>query len=430
MGRSNTTKNKILGIINSHEQTLTDISKKLDLAPSTVSQHLKELKEIGAIEESDNWNMKKWKYYKLNPEFDYSKFGIEEPMLKKISANFNKRVFFYTVGLILTGVVLLSYLVLIYNAQSSSIVQIGLTDPPTVPFGTQALYINYSGIAVHTVGGVGPEWIETNSSGTVNLLSLINVSKIISSVEVSHNSKINEVSFKIDSAQIEIDNTTYNVVVPTGNITAAITENATINSSSEIILDFSPIVFQVYNGKKEGFLMLPGIKAILDRGMKTTVGMFKKEYGKNIALNREYYTGLRFGRYMKIVSVSILKEASGNISLSADIENTGDRNISLKNLVILNKNNTGIWSKVDAIAFSVGPEGNLTFINGTYTKNKYNQAFNGSYGYLLGPGKSVLLTFDGKLVLGNGSVIYPTEDTEYRTGIISNAGYYSMTNAT
>ncbi len=430
MRRNNTTKNKILEIINSHEQTLTDISKKLNLAPSTVSQHLKELKEIGAIQESDNWNMKKWKYYKLNPEFDYSKFGIEEPILKKISSNFNKRVFFYTAGFVLIGVVLLSYLALVYNAQSSSIVQIGLTDPPTVPFGTQALYINYSGIAVHTVGGVGPEWIETNSSGTVNLLSLINVSKIISSVEVSHNSRINEVSFKIDSAQLELNNARYNVVVPTGNITAAITDNSTINSSSEIILDFSPVVFQVYKGGEEGFLMLPGIEAMLGKGKKVTVGLFKREYGKDIALNREDYTDLRFGRYMKIVSVSISNEASGNISISADIENTGSRNISLKNFVISSKNNTAIWNRVDAIAFSIGPEGNLTFINGTYAKSRDDQLFNGSYGYLLGPGKSIVLTFNGKLVLGNGSVIYPPEDAVYKTGIISNEGYYSVANAT
>lgn len=46
--------------------TLTDISLKLDLAASTVNQHLTELKVLGAIEEVEHQGTRKWKYYKLN----------------------------------------------------------------------------------------------------------------------------------------------------------------------------------------------------------------------------------------------------------------------------------------------------------------------------------------------------------------------------
>jgi DNA-binding transcriptional ArsR family regulator len=46
--------------------TLTDISTGLDLAVSTVSQHLDELQMLGAVEEVERQGTKKWKYYKLN----------------------------------------------------------------------------------------------------------------------------------------------------------------------------------------------------------------------------------------------------------------------------------------------------------------------------------------------------------------------------
>ncbi len=59
------TKQKILDILSTKEDTLTAISKKLGLAPSTVSQHLKELVRIGTIEPIDNPYFRKWKFYRM-----------------------------------------------------------------------------------------------------------------------------------------------------------------------------------------------------------------------------------------------------------------------------------------------------------------------------------------------------------------------------
>jgi DNA-binding transcriptional ArsR family regulator len=65
MGKIWETKKEILKLLTTRAKTLTDISRALGLRPSTVSQHLKELKTVGAIEQVDNPYVKKWKYYKV-----------------------------------------------------------------------------------------------------------------------------------------------------------------------------------------------------------------------------------------------------------------------------------------------------------------------------------------------------------------------------
>jgi DNA-binding transcriptional ArsR family regulator len=68
MGKIYETKRKILGILYKKHSTLTEMSDILELAPSTVSRHLKELRADGVIELVDNPYIKKWKYYAIAPE--------------------------------------------------------------------------------------------------------------------------------------------------------------------------------------------------------------------------------------------------------------------------------------------------------------------------------------------------------------------------
>jgi DNA-binding transcriptional ArsR family regulator len=63
------TKKAILKMLSDKPKTMTDISRELGLAPSTISQHITELKWVGAIEQVDNFHVKKWKYYKLSQSF-------------------------------------------------------------------------------------------------------------------------------------------------------------------------------------------------------------------------------------------------------------------------------------------------------------------------------------------------------------------------
>lgn len=69
MGKTWDTKKKIIRLLLKGNLTLTQISAKLGLAQSTVSKHIEELNQIGAISLVHNPYIKKWKYYRANPEF-------------------------------------------------------------------------------------------------------------------------------------------------------------------------------------------------------------------------------------------------------------------------------------------------------------------------------------------------------------------------
>lgn len=78
MSRTLQTKKIILKILADRAKTLSDISRELQLAPSTISQHLRELMMIGAIHQVDNPFVKKWKYYRKTPDFKVEKKVITE----------------------------------------------------------------------------------------------------------------------------------------------------------------------------------------------------------------------------------------------------------------------------------------------------------------------------------------------------------------
>ncbi|HUC38948.1 MAG TPA: winged helix-turn-helix domain-containing protein [Candidatus Acidoferrum sp.] len=65
MGEILETKGRVLAILSNSCKTLTDMSGELQLARSTVYQHLKELEAMGMIEAVPNEHIKKWKYYRL-----------------------------------------------------------------------------------------------------------------------------------------------------------------------------------------------------------------------------------------------------------------------------------------------------------------------------------------------------------------------------
>lgn len=68
MGKAMETKKEILIKLKEGRRTVSQLSGELGLAKSTISQHLAELKGMGAIEEDDNHYFKRLKYYKLKTD--------------------------------------------------------------------------------------------------------------------------------------------------------------------------------------------------------------------------------------------------------------------------------------------------------------------------------------------------------------------------
>ncbi len=256
MSSQGNTKGKILKLIARGDNTLTLISRRLGLAPSTVSKHLHDMELSGEISQQENSHVKKWKYYRINHGDE-----LEEGIVQPIRAGFGKKATALgALSIAFTLVALYAYSG--YAAHSQSVyVPISITDPPVVPYGTQALYINYSSVGINESNGDSYSWVYSNSSGRLDLLSLVNASQIIGGATLYSNSTVKDVRFNISAASIVISNSIYAVYVPFNSVTSRILGAGRINSSSTVLLDFMPTVMEAYSQNNSEFVMVPSLRA-------------------------------------------------------------------------------------------------------------------------------------------------------------------------
>ena len=249
MSKTFETKGKILDILKEGAKTPAEIGRTLKLSPSTISQHLKELREAGRIEEFADEHFKNIKYFR-RPE--------------------HQSIFVSNVSKFVAGFAVLAALALlavyfhgnaISPSSSPGAVSVLLTDPPHVPSGTQALVVSYSSLKVLLSNSSGTFWKQINTSGTVNLLSLVNFSKNLSSFNLPANSIVKRMSIKISNATIIVNGTTYPVILTNNNVSVSVFYSAKNNSAYNILLDLFPTVSAAVSGNQTIFIMSPAATA-------------------------------------------------------------------------------------------------------------------------------------------------------------------------
>lgn len=146
---------------------------------------------------------------------------------------------------------------------NGSFVPVSITDPPHVPNGTSALMLSYSSLQAHVLGNSSSGWYSSNTSGTLNLMTLVNVTQTIAGVNLPPNSVVDQVRFTINSAQITVNGTAYNVTVPSGQVSAHILGAQRLNASSGILMDFVPTVVAIYTANSTVFVLVPSVKAVV-----------------------------------------------------------------------------------------------------------------------------------------------------------------------
>lgn len=208
-------------------------------------------------------------------------------------------------------------------------VSLQLTDPPSVPAGTQYLMVNYNSLEVHVSGTSNSGWVQSNSSGSINLLSLLNVSQTIGTVVIPNNSVINQVRFNIASASIEINGTTYNLTVPSDQVTAHISSNAGLNNSPGVLLSLSPTVISILSVNSSVFVMVPSVRAVIIQNgtSNTTV-----KVGSRRVLNSNDTMSLDKIKSNITVSSTSLSISGNVVMLQMSVTNNGNQSISLKNI--------------------------------------------------------------------------------------------------
>ncbi len=249
MSKTFETKGKILDILKEGAKTPAEIGRALKLSPSTISQHLKELREAGRIEEFTDEHFKNIKYFK-RPEHP---------------AIFTQNISKFVAGL--AALAALGLLVAYFHSNilpsnyGAGYVSVLLTDPPHVPSGTQALFVSYSSLKVLLSNNSGTFWKQINTSGTVNLLSLVNFSKNLSAFNLPANSIVKRMSMRISNATITVNGTTYPVALTNNNISVSVFYSAKNTSAYNILLDLFPTVSAVVSANQTTFVMSPSATA-------------------------------------------------------------------------------------------------------------------------------------------------------------------------
>ena len=343
MSKYGKTKSEILKLIKERKDTLSAISSELGLAPSTVSKHLNELQGLGAIRLVESEYAKKWKHYELNTGFEGE---FPETIAAKINySRGSKSKYAFAGFLVIAAIAGLLAMSISFNAASAN-VPIAITDPPYLPAGTSAVLLNYSSIKInYTYGGID-KTITLNSSGTLDALNLVNVSKIIATAHIKSGSKINGVSINISSGSISIGNSTYALVIPVRRFYTKVLGNGTVNSSTSILLDLSSVVvpyFPNYSNSAESFAFMPKLSGILGYASRQQMQTNMHPNSKNAFQENDSMPLGAFGRNAEFLfNTSGIKVENASISANGSNEellisliNTGSNNVTVEGAAVL-----------------------------------------------------------------------------------------------
>jgi DNA-binding transcriptional ArsR family regulator len=240
MSKTGDTKRKILEMLEQKKETLTDISDKLELAPSTVSQHLQELMDSGTIRLADD-RPRKWKYYEVNKEMTYpnpndqrffyaKRFGIPIAVIA-IAAVF--AFILYTSGGTHKTAAQQVYLA------AGAIVPAGSTvftvsDAPTF-YNINALVITVDNASIHSSSG---NWIKIPlQANKFDLIKLKNISTLLSGVKLAPGT-YDEMVLQVSNVVANVNGTNESVFLPSGKLRIIGDFNISNNSTNWINIDF------------------------------------------------------------------------------------------------------------------------------------------------------------------------------------------------
>ncbi len=366
-----------------------------------------------------------------------------------------------TVAIVLVVAGLLVYF-LYHPAQNN--VFISLTDPANVPIGTQGLSITYSSLMVHTISGNTSGWVNVAGSGTLNLLSMLNVSSILGALYLQNGSYINLVRFNVTSSTIEINNTVYPVTLSNNQLTASVLRDDGVNGTTNILLQLSPTVMPILTRNSTRFMLVPSLRAV----MVSNSALRGSAAGDRRDLNREEELALNQTRLNITLSNAVLSTVGNTTQLSVVVTDNSNNSVILRHVTVFGNqsvvadhfsiNSPGIVSRDQSGNFSSGDNssrGNLSYSsnesereveyeglaqaefrtvnflvnqNGTLTLPSLESNFENA-NYNLSSGQSVTLTFSNPILLGENNVLvkFVTNST-YRLVVQGNQGARATVN--
>jgi hypothetical protein len=322
------------------------------------------------------------------------------------------------------------------QAGSQGTLAVLLTDPPTVPANVTAIYVTYSNVAVH-VSDAGNQtgWTNANATGTIDLMKMVNVSSTIATVKVS-TGVYNALRFNVSSAQVTYNGVNYTAFVPRAQLTVIIPGGIQVNTTTTAgaIIDMHPTVLNIGSRSTPEFIvntaasvfgLPPGTVTKAIEHIGNVMRIDNQQWWQHI---NETYTA----------NVQITSASVTNSSLSVTVSNTGTQPVTLNTItvapvgsecatpfstpkgpmaaplcftgsaVFLVQNDSSLKS-VSAFVMppvfkqifsGFGGKGGMQSNSTMPSTGSQPDAYPGSTGYTLAPGKSVTLTYSGSIGFG------------------------------
>jgi hypothetical protein len=335
---------------------------------------------------------------------------------------------------------------------------VALTDPPSVPTGTSALFLNYS--RVELITNSSPYF--ANESGSVNLLSLVNVSKIIATFSLPKNVSINQIRLFVSSVEIEINGSKYSVFVPSSVLKIPITNVSLVNGTIGALIDLRPHVVVTYAGQSLRFILTPVVFAMPFTAKEVNVSQ-KMSVGQVFAIPKHLSEKLeRESANLTLEAVSLYSRGNETV-FYISLKNVGNEPVTVYAISVQTLWNATLRSVLN---FSLNKSQNyfsmkwnvqksfnvsfpvLFFVNGTQlvafptprhiipfvsnftpfnasNGNVFRNSFNS---YVIYPGERVTFEYEGVLALGRGKnfslilTVPPNEVFSFR--VLSMPPYY------
>ncbi|MHB8566930.1 MAG: DUF4382 domain-containing protein [Nitrososphaerales archaeon] len=290
------------------------------------------------------------------------------------------------------------------NSAKSGTLAVLMTDPPTVPTGVTAVYITYVDLGVH-VSNAGNQsgWHELNTQGRINLMSVINATQTVASVNIASGT-FNALAFNITSAIVTYNgqNYTADMVYQEHTLFVPIVGGITVSSgqTSAAVIDLTPTVLLLGNTTNPTFAFMPAAKGYTIPAQSTTT-MHLQVGERDDIYGAPWWVAIEHNSHFQLTGVSLTPS-----TLSITVSNTGNSTIDFRAAAITSTTSVqGGFKGEDFPATAAISEFFVVESNGSLvaiTAYGHEQATSmlGTGGYLLKPGTSATFSYSGNITLG------------------------------
>ncbi len=215
---------------------------------------------------------------------------------------------------------------------TSAQLAIQLTDPPTVPKGTTSLNLTYTaiGLLIGKPTSGGQQNLTTVSvtpqggNATIDLLSLQNISQTIALAKLPNASTIYSFTLDVSSIKIDVNGTTSTVALATGGstLTVALARPTPLSGNGVALLQLNPVVVST----STGYQMIPSSVGIIKTG---TSNSGEDQIGFRQHLNSEDQNQLQHAQGNLSAKLSAFSVSQNVTTISIQVNNTGTISVVL-----------------------------------------------------------------------------------------------------